>query len=42
MCKIKEKCTCGSKGRTVWRISPNGDCLRCGNVYLNNNKNEQQ
>lgn len=29
----KENCTCESKGRTVWRLSSNGVCLRCGKPY---------
>ena len=34
--EINKKCNCESKGRTVWRISANGVCLRCGNKYLEN------
>ena len=29
-----DKCTCENKGLTVWRISHDGVCLRCGNKYL--------
>jgi len=31
---IPEKiCVCESKGKTVWRISSDGKCLRCGEKY---------
>lgn len=33
MKKNKEKCTCESKGRTVWRLGSDNICLRCGKTY---------
>jgi hypothetical protein len=30
----KMECTCEEKGRTVWRISSDGICLKCGKQYL--------
>ena len=31
---VGEKCNCETKGRTVWSVSSDGKCLRCGKQYV--------